>query len=348
LKKNILYIYPQLSSFIKVDKEILSEKYNVIENTYNWRKKYFTPLYLVHQFFYLLSTISNVDTVLISFGGYWSLLPTLLSKLFNKKSFIIVHGTDATAFKEINYGSLLNPILKIFIKKSYENAYKILPVSEALIYSENTYYDNTKIIKQGIKHFFPTLKTPMQVIHNGIDTNFWKNLTLERNPKRILAVFSNRQFYLKGGDLIIQLAIDFPDYEFLIAGSDKTPENISKIPNNVKLLGYQHPNNLLKLYNTSTYYFQLSIFEGFGYSLCEAMSCGCIPIVSNVNFLPAIIEQSGYILKHRDYKELKKLFGNVEKNKVNNKILSETAQNRIKDTFDVSIRKKKLLNTLKN
>ena len=346
-KNKILYIYPHLSSFIKVDRKILSKNFDIIDNTYNWKKKHLVPFHLLHQFFYLFFTIKKVDVVLISFGGYWSLFPTLIAKLFNKKSYIIVHGTDATAFKEINYGSLLNPFLKYFIKKSLENASTILPVSEALIYSENTYFDKNKVIKQGIKYFFPNLKTSIHVIHNGIDTNFWKNLHLERNPNQILTVFSDRQFHLKGGDLIIQLAFDFPDFEFLIAGTDKIPKNITPLPGNVKLLGFQQPKSLLNLYNSSTFYFQLSIFEGFGYSLCEAMNCGCIPIVSNVNLLPTIVGTSGYILKHRDYNELKKLFNNVILNKDKNNELSNLAQKQIKENFELSIRESKLHTLLK-
>ena len=58
-----------------------------------------------------------------------------------------------------------------------------------------------------------------------------------------------------------------------------------------------YPQELKILYNESKFYFQLSNTEGFGVALCEAMLCGCVPIVSDVNFLPSIVGNSGFVLK---------------------------------------------------
>ena len=74
------------------------------------------------------------------------------------------------------------------------------------------------------------------------------------------------------------------------------------LPENVKFLGKLTPDELKKYYNKTQFYLQLSNFEGFGVAICEAMLCKCVPIVSDVNFLPEIIGDSGFVLRKRDKK----------------------------------------------
>ena len=65
-------------------------------------------------------------------------------------------------------------------------------------------------------------------------------------------------------------------------------------------LGRLNPKQLREYYSKSRFYLQLSNTEGFGVSLCEAMLCECIPIVSSVNMLPEIVGDTGFILETRD------------------------------------------------
>ncbi len=50
----------------------------------------------------------------------------------------------------------------------------------------------------------------------------------------------------------------------------------------VELRGKLKHEHLEKWYNASDYFIAASHSEGSGYALCEAMSCGCIPIVSDI------------------------------------------------------------------
>lgn len=339
----LIFIYPKMASFIRLDIEILSERFEVIQNTYQWEKKHLLPIILIRQFFFLLKNLRKAEHVVISFGGWWAWLPTLMSKWYKKPSYIIIHGTDAAGFPEINYGNMRKPLLRTILRKSYRRATCLLPVSESLIYTENTYYEKGRIIKQGIEYFFPKNKTPKIVIPNAIDTEKWKNLKKKRNPNQFITVLSPAQYIRKGGELILNIASSLPQYDFTFIGIEK-PAHLNNIPENVKFIGRAEPERLLEIYNEATYYLQLSIFEGFGVALCEAMACGCIPIVANTNALPYIIGDSGYVVQHRDEKELIELILAVTlENKAE---LSSKARQRVLDNFTIDKRKTILFDVL--
>lgn len=335
-----------MASFISLDKKILSEKFKVIENTYDWEKKYKLPLYLVMQFFFLMKNIRKIDYIVVSFGGYWSLLPSLLGYLFRKPTLIIVHGTDCAGFKEIDYGNLRKPILSAVLKASYKFATRLLPVSESLIYTNNEYFSKNKEIKQGIKYFFPKLKTQWTVISNAVDQKKWQiHSKSNRAKNRFITVMGDSQFIRKGGDLIIEAAIEYPQFEFIFIGIKK-PNTINYIPENVQFLGRMNSNELMTYYNQSKFYLQLSNFEGFGVALCEAMLCGCIPIVSKVNDMPNIVKDTGYILELNDSDKLFKLLDRVT-SEANNE-LGQKARLSIVNNYSLMKRKNALFQALKD
>lgn len=347
MKKGLLFVYPHPATFINLDIKILSEDFEVETNTYNWRNKNLTPLFLIKQFFYLLFNTYRFQVIVVSFGGYWSFLPALFGKIFGKKTFIILHGTDCAAFEEINYGSLRKQPLRQFCKWSYSLAYMLLPVSESLIYTENNYFEKEKIIKQGYRYFFPSLNTPAKVIPNGFEIEKWQ-FKGEDKPKRqeksfITVVSEKSQFKRKGLDLILELSKKMLDCSFYIAGMDDHHKEYADFKN-VFFLGRMPQKELKKKFHATEYYLQLSVFEGFGCALCEAMLCGCIPIGSEVNAIPSIIGKSGYILPYKSSDELLKMF--EHKILPNKKKLSSLAIEKIKNNYAIEKRADMLKRTI--
>ena len=307
----ILYVAPSLSTFVKSDVTILSKKYDIITNIYNWKNKLLSPIYMLHQVYFVLKHLQLIKKIIISSGGYWAFFPTLIGKIKGIDVFIILNGSDCASIPSINYGSLRKSPLKHFIKMSYKMATALLPVSKSLIYTHNTFISNRDSTNQGYKHFFPDIETKAIVIHNAVDGNFWKRLNgVDKEENSFISVFSGiNQFQLKGGDLIVEVAKSFPNCKFYLAGMDK-PDNLD-VSKNVIFLGRLTPEQLRNYYSKCIYYFQLSIFEGFGVALCEAMLCECIPIGSSVNIIPKIINNSGFILKNKDLLELTNLINQV-------------------------------------
>jgi glycosyltransferase involved in cell wall biosynthesis len=63
----------------------------------------------------------------------------------------------------------------------------------------------------------------------------------------------------------------------------------------VILIGKKPHLELLFWFNSADYYLSASHYEGSGTALCEAISCGCIPIVTNIPPFKAILGKSGLL-----------------------------------------------------
>lgn len=343
-KKNLIFIYPKLYTFIQTEIKLLSDEFNLISINQNWERKILLPFNLIRQVIFLVINIRKVDTILISFGGYWSFFPALFSNLLGKKVAIVMHGTDCVSFPEIEYGNLRNPILSFVTKKSLQWASIILPVSESLVYTENNYY-SSKTLKFGYNYHLSNIKTPYKVIHNGLNVLDWvRDNEIIRNKASFVTVLGKGKIKIKGVDLIIEVASRFPNSIFYLAGI----ENVKgyNIPKNIICKGRLTPDKLKVLFNQSQFYLQLSNTEGFGVALCEAMLCECIPLVSDVNFLPTIVGDSGFVLKKRNSDMLVDLINMALNSDIIH--LEQKARKRIKDNFSVNKRKKMLLSVLTN
>jgi len=296
-KKKLIFIYPKLYTFIHTEIKLLSDEFDLISITQNWERKILLPFNLIRQVVFLLTNIRKVDTILISFGGYWSFFPALFGSLLSRKVAIVVHGTDCVSFSEIQYGNLRSVLLRFIIGKSLQWADIILPVSESLVYTENSYFSDT-MLKFGYMYHLKDIKTPYKVIPNGIIVNDWKrNTSILKDEKSFITVMTSGKMYIKGGDLIIEIANKFPDYTFYFAGVDSLPG--LRIPENIVCLGFLSSIELNRWYSKTQFYIQVSNSEGFGVAVCEAMLCECVPIVSNVNYLPTIVSETGFVLKKR-------------------------------------------------
>ncbi len=315
--KALIYNFQENSSFINSDRTIIASKYNVYDFQFYSSYKVTYPFLFIWQCIFLIYHWNKFNLIISQISGFHTYIPSLLSFFKLKKHIIILHGTDCNIIPEIGYGNLQRPILKWFTKKSIQNANFLLPVSESLICNDSDYYTENQI-SLGLNKNITGLNTPIQVVHNGIETNsfFIKNNYREPNSFLTIALGleNEKNVKLKGIDLILGCAENNPNIKVTIVGSESV-FNYNNNLKNVKVIGKINQTELLEFYNENKYYLQLSISESFGLSLCESMLCGCIPIISNTGMMPEIIEDKGYILEKRDLNIFIKLIDSILLNK---------------------------------
>lgn len=340
-KSILIFVYTSRSSFVKRDIEILSEDYDVKEFEFSQSSKFLLPFTFLRQLIFLFQNKSAAVAV-IQFGGYHSFLPVLLGGMLKIKTTVIAGGVDCVSYPEINYGYMGKPLIGLFAKYSFRNCDLILPKHDSLLYFRDTYnYENP--FEQGLRHFIPELKTKFSVIHNGFDESVYYR-TREKVPNTfVTAAFGlddETNFKLKGIDLILKAASELPQCTFKIIGGTSL-KNKTSIPSNMILLPPMNQDELIAEYSKSEYYLQLSMSEGFPNAICEAMLCECIPIGSNVNSIPEIIGDTGYILKQRKTGQLIKLIQDVLND--NNTKKGSYCRDRIIQEYNLTKRKVQLL-----
>jgi glycosyltransferase involved in cell wall biosynthesis len=209
----------------------------------------------------------------------------------------------------INYGNLRKPLLRWFTLKSLKYSAHIISPGKTLLECDYTYTD-TDYPKQGFRYFDKSIKTDVTIIYNGIDTSRFKPGINSRRMKRTFLTVCNsldkRNFVLKGIDLYTQMAIQFPECQFTIIGRAVPGFHFEK-PANVTHIDFIEHGSLPVKMTEYTFYCQLSMSEGFGVALAEAMACGCVPIVSRVGIMDYIVGDTGFVLENRDAQKLKLL-----------------------------------------
>lgn len=301
----IAYLYPKRFFFVAKDIEGLAKRRPVLEHGFIHGPAWMLPFDLLAQFLFLMKARrKGVEQVFAHFAGFHTVLPALLGF----KLFIIVAGSDACSFPGINYGSFRKPFMRWAMALSARRAKALLPVHAALEKFENTYSDVGPVL-QGYAHFIKDLRSPTLPIPYGFDTAAWDfDGSAPRDARSALCVAfgtaaENAVHFRKGIDLIIEAARSLHDHRFTIVGAE-APATYAPAPPNVRILGRVSPMELKDLLVAHSIYLQPSIMEGFPNALCEAMLCGCLPIVSNITSMPSIVGDAGIVLLRRDADEL--------------------------------------------
>ncbi|MDX9772344.1 MAG: glycosyltransferase family 4 protein [Bacteroidales bacterium] len=345
MKEKILYIYPEDSAFIRKDISFLSERYRVVTPGHDWKRKSMTPINFLKQLLFLFRHLHGTRALFIMFGGYWSLLPALLGRITGTPVYIIPGGTDCVSFPSLNYGSLRKPVMRTFIRWSFQLCHELLPVDESLVLSDYSFLEQSDYPKQGYKYFFPEITTPFRVINNGFDPDYFNSDPGKKvdNSFIVLAsVTSMTRLKVKGIDLVLYLAGEYSQATFTIIGiTEEIKSRMGIIPANVTIYPFLPAERFITLLEVSQFVLQLSVSEGFPNALCEAMLCHCIPVGSSVGAIPHIIGDTGYIIRSSGKEYLLNIFDEIMgTDRTLRDELGRRARKRIAEDFHISKRER--------
>ncbi|MBX2982711.1 MAG: glycosyltransferase family 4 protein [Flavobacteriales bacterium] len=344
-KPVLLHVHQGRTSFVAKDARLLSDAFDVRDRPSVWKRKSQLPFLLLVQTIQLLFDRSW-SAVVVQFAGHHAVIPALIARLRHKPCFIITGGTDCVSFPSLQYGHFAKEPLATMTRISFRLCSHILPVHASLMRSKNIFQRNDPI-DQGVLSFMPDLRKPVEEIANGFDQNQWPLSNGVERTVDVLTVTSNDRrpstLNLKGVTFLLEIARRRPELRFCVIGISGAP--IANVPDNFEILPPVANHELPNQYALAKVYAQMSLSEGFPNALCEAMLCGCTPMVSAVAAMPMIVGPVGVVVADQ----------NIEKATAQLDVALARAANgpdtearaRIASHFTESMRQEKLIHTIR-
>jgi glycosyltransferase involved in cell wall biosynthesis len=343
LKNNVTVVYSIERSFVKSDISILEALGLKVYKIHSEPEK--TLIYFLYNrlkeswlsVFYIFKS----KLLIAWFNDYHSFIPILISKLFLKKSVIIVGGYDAIVDNKNNHGLFLKGGLRSTIAKlNYKMVNEVWIVHKSLENGCDFAKQKFNIIS-GVRSFTSKKNIVIKEINTGYDTRFWNYDQSEEKTGILTAAFfsEKRVINIKGLNIFNKLASLLPNINFTIVGeSGIRISDFINLESNIKVMGVQNRSQMKELYQKNKFYFQGSRLEGLPNSLCEAMLCGCIPIGSRVFGIPDAIGKTGVLFDtEKDIEQIVE-FINSDLGATD----SKNARNRVVRKYDISKRTEKI------
>jgi len=321
-KKKVLFISGDLLDFFGIDYNILVKSFDVKS--------------LLHREMNILNFLLNIfkgvlwaDVTFSWFADYHAFWAVRLSKIFRKKSIVVVGGYDVVVVPEIGYGALLNKKVARRVRYILENADRILP------FSKNSEKEVLKYLTQ---------KEKVKVIYLGVDYHKFVSAGEKENLVITVGYVTHSNLKRKGLETFVKSAKYLPDIEFVLIGPhiDDSIHYLKSIATpNVKFVGFVSDDELIKYYQRAKVYVQVSAHEGFGVAMAEAMSCECVPVVTDKGAIPEVVGDAGFYVPYGDPKATAEAIKEALKSDK-----GKEARERIKNMFPIEKREDELLKVI--
>jgi len=260
------------------------------------------PFFLLQQFISIARLVKSEKIEIIH--AHWIIPQAFIAVLYRKisgakiKILATIHGSDFLGLSG-KFGNKLK-------KYVFDNIDELTVVSASL--------------KDAVVEF--GYKKEIYVYSMGIDTTMFS--PDKKNPNLKARFSINGEYLLYVGactenkgirylvEAIPKIVAEYPDLKLLIIGDGvlKT-EMISlveqqNVQDNVLFLGAILNNELPEFYATADIFVMPSLYDGFGLVNIEAMSCGTLPIVSDIPVFREIIEdgKTGVLVELKNSEKL--------------------------------------------
>ncbi len=272
----IIFVHNGRERFVQDDLALLRRSFDVTD----WYQP--TRLYNPMR---LAQLVRSHDLVFSWFASWHALAPVWLARCLGKPAVTVVGGYDTACVPEAGYGSQRGGFKRLVARK-------VIQLSSHLI--TNSYAARREAITNAGAD-----ATKISVIYHGVEPI---QLDEQSHREQIALTVGGvwRENLLRKGLLpFVQAAAYLPTIRFIHAGGwfDDSVNDLRRAAGpNVQIKGRVSDNELGALYRSASVYVQPSLHEGFGLSVAEAMSAGCVPVVSACGALPEVVGSHGILL----------------------------------------------------
>ncbi len=296
-RPRVLLVAPAPSSFVRDDLDLLAERYDVVPFIFGVGKASALARGLARQARWLRG--QRADLVVGWFADYHMALPTLWARRRVVPVAIAIGGYDAACIPALDYGVFCSRWRAPIARRVLRGASLLLPVAGALVESDNAF---ASAGRQGVRAHVPGLQTPVAVVPTGYDAAAWPAGPADRGARVVTAalVTSDRTARIKGLDLLAAAARLLPGVAFEVVGVSPEMARRLVVPTNVALVPPVPRAALAEAYMRASVVLHVSRTEGLPNALCEAMLCGCVPVVSHVGGMPEAVGETGEIVDTPD------------------------------------------------
>jgi glycosyltransferase involved in cell wall biosynthesis len=274
MKTRLLLVHNYPAKFVTNDIELLSDPFSVEE------------LYVRSPYrpapWHVIRAVTDARVVVCWFASWHALLPFCIARLLRKPALVIVGGYDVADEPQIAYGHQRGGVRRL--------------IAKAVIHLASTVVAISRFGASEAQHNAGVSARKLRVVHLCVASS-QDAAPLQKEPI-VLTVgnLSRSNFERKGLRLFAETSRLVPEARFVAVGRkvDETAETLAKIGGaNLQVLDFVPDTELRALYERAGVYVQASAHEGFGLAVAEAMSAGCIPVVTRVGALPEVVGEVG-------------------------------------------------------
>ncbi|NDJ86442.1 MAG: glycosyltransferase family 4 protein [Chloroflexi bacterium] len=277
----VLYLYNIDTTFVQIDADILSRRYDVTSIHIQRR----TPSLLRQMW----QETKDVDLVVAWFASWHSWPAFISARLRSVPRLLFTSGYDLANEPEIGYGLRRGGLPRLISGQVFRLA------SLAIVPSQFSF---DQVLKN----------TPVQsgnvcLVPHGIpDTPSFAEARNKEPIAFTVGTLDRISVSRKGIRMFVQSAAHLPQTRFVVVGKarDSTIDELKRIATpNVEFTGFMPDAALVDLRRRAKVYVQASYHEGFGMAVAESMLAQCIPVVTRKGALPEVVGDTGlYINSH--------------------------------------------------
>lgn len=318
--KKICFIGNTDYRFVDIDREILSEMYDI-----EVHRKDTNMLSYIHR---IHREVKKADAV-YGFFASWETLPGMFfARWYDKPSILVTGGYDVACEPDIDYGTSWKE--KLAARHAIQYSDLVIP------FSKNGGQETRYVTDPG----------DMQVIPFGLPNDGFGYSDSKEDLVLSVGMIKQGNLTRKGLRFFAEASHHFPDTPFILAGGHVDRDAVNRLRSlgggNLLMPGYVPDGKLKELYQRAKVYVQASGHEGFGMAMAEAMLSGCHPVVSRRGAIPEVVGDTGIYVDYGDVDSLKQGIQRALQQNGGCKAASA----RIRQRFPLDKRKERLLSAV--